>query len=206
MHGHFEVQFVKAIDYRTKENLLKAWRERYPHTRPTDDVLEIGGQKVSFGGLAGIPGYVSEKDATEYNAGVDLVFAQYEAFLGVWPALVNARRRVLAFKPVLENSGTAPALDVDVQLWTDAPGVWIDELPKRPKAPGLQKARSPYDIVARMPNLDHLSNIRIPAINANEDGPNISGGKDQRVQYGVKRVMHHVPCELTVVVLPVRLR
>ena len=55
-HRQFEVEFVKVIDYRTNENLLKAWRKRYPHTRPTDDVLEIGGQNVSFGGLAGIPG------------------------------------------------------------------------------------------------------------------------------------------------------
>ena len=96
-HGQFEVQFVKAIDYRTKENLLKAWRKRYPHTRSTDDILEMGGQKMSFGSLAGFPGYMSEKDATEYNAGVDRVFAQYEAFLRTWPAMVNARRRTLAF-------------------------------------------------------------------------------------------------------------
>jgi hypothetical protein len=45
----------------------------------------------------------------------------------------------------------------------------------------------------------YLSNIRLPAIDANEDGPNVSGGLDQRVQYGVKRVMHHVACELPVV-------
>ena len=140
-----------------------------------------------------------EKDAAEYNAGVDRVFAQYEAFLEAWPVMVNARRRILAFKPVLENSGTAPALDVDVQLWTDAPGVWIDELPKRPKAPGLRKARNLYDIAAPMTHLDYLSNIRLPEINANEDGPNVSDEPDQRVQYGVKRVMHHVPCELAVV-------
>jgi hypothetical protein len=32
---------------------------------------------------------------------------------------------------------------------------------------------------------------------ANEDGPNISGEQgNERVQYRVKRVKHHVPCEL----------
>jgi hypothetical protein len=198
-HGRFEVQFVKALDDGTREGLLKAWTKRYPHIRPTNEVLEIGGQSLSLGSLAGFPGYVSETDAAEHNTRVDRVFKQYEAFLEAWPAIVNARRRVLTINPVLENSGTAPALDVDVQFWTTAPGLWIDKLPERPKAPGLPKARSLYEVFARVPNLDYLSHIRGPAVQANEDGPNISDGPDQRVQYAIRRVMHHVPCELPAV-------
>lgn len=196
--SQFEVQFVDAIDYRTKEKLLKAWCKRYPHTQATADTFEFGGQRMSLGSLAGFPGYMSEKDAVEYNAGVDRIFAKYEAFLDVWPAIVNSGRRILVFRPVLENSGTAPALDVDLQLSTDATGIWMDKLPDFPtKAPGLRKARSPFEIAARMPNYDYLGDIRTPGVFANEDGPNISGEPgDQRVQYGIKRVMHHVPCEL----------
>jgi hypothetical protein len=199
-HRQFEVQPVKAIDSQTRRRLLEAWRKRYPHAAPTLDSFEFGGQKISLGSFAGLPGFLSEKEAAEYNASVDRVFARYEAFLTSWPAAVSVYRRVLPFKLVLENSGTAPATDVDVQLWTKAPGVWRDDLPKLPaRAPGLRKARSPFEIIARLPYLDHLADVRVPALNANEDGPNISEGPDQRVQYGVKRVMHHVLCELPVV-------
>ena len=113
---------------------------------------------------------------------------------------MNASRRILPFNLALENAGTAPATDVDVEFWTDARGVWIEGLPKVPSvAPGLRKARSPFDLNVRMPYLDHLRDLRVPALSRNEDGPNISEGSRQRVQYGVRRVMHHVPCELPVV-------
>jgi hypothetical protein len=106
----------------------------------------------------------------------------------------------LPFDLVLENVGTAPATDVDVELWTDAHGVWIEEVPKVPSvAPGLPKARSSFDLIGRTLYLDHIRDLRFPAPSRNEDGPHISEGPHQRVQYGVRRVMHHVPCALPVV-------
>lgn len=198
-HLRLEVRLVKAFDADRRQQLLDAWRKRYPRTTATPDSLEFRGQRIDWSGLAGLPGFVSEKEAAEYNAGVDQVFAKYDAFLTAWPAHVNTHRRTLTLKLVLENSGTAPATDVDVQLWTDAPGVWRDDLPKLPRAPGLRKPRSTWDMIAHVPYLDHLRDIRVPATIGNEDGPNITDGPDQRVQYAVKRVMHHVPCELRVV-------
>ena len=39
----------------------------------------------------------------------------------------------LKLKFVLENSGTAPADDVHLNLWTEADGVWLDTPPAMPK-------------------------------------------------------------------------
>lgn len=51
-----------------------------------------------------------------------------------------------------------------------------------------------------MPIFDRLQTNAFLQPVANEDGPNISGeGSEQRIQYGIKRVKHHVPCELPVV-------
>lgn len=198
-HARFDVQLVKEIDYRTRENLLKTWRTKYPLANATNSVFTVGGKEYSLGNLAGLPGYMSEKHALEYNAGVDKVFERYVAFVRSWHATVNTQRRILPFTFVLENEGTAPAIDIDVQLWTDAPGVWSEEIPKLPRVPALRKRKDPFATIARMPYIDKLSGLRVP-IMGNEDGPNISGrGADQRVQYAVKRVMHHVPCELPAV-------
>ena len=197
-HEQFEVRPVHAIDYRTREKLLTAWRRRYPYTKATDETIELpGGQKFSFGSLAGLPGYMSAEDAAKYNAAVDGVFARYEAFLSGWPDTVNAYRRIVPFNLVLENSGSAPAIDVNVQFWTDAPGAWRYDLLQVPMvAPGLKKARSPFELVSSFSLLDRMPNLQLPTINANEDGPSISEGPEQKVQYAVKRVIHHVPCEL----------
>lgn len=196
-----DIQLVAGIDGQIRRQLLAAWRKRYPYAQSTPSTLiGPGGQKLSLESLMGSFGLMSDKDAAEYNAGVDRVFERYEAFLDSWPARVNAFRRILPFNLVLENAGTAPATDVDVEVWTDAPGIWIEELPKLPSvAPGLRKARSPFDVNLRMPYLDHLRDLHVPVLDRNEDGPNISDGPPQRVQYGVRRVMHHVHCELPVV-------
>ena len=46
-------------------------------------------------------------------------------------------------------------------------------------------------------HMDRMADLGIRSIYDNEDGPNISGeAPDQRVQYGAKRVKHHVPCQL----------
>ena len=200
-HAAYDIQLARAIDGQKRRQLLAAWRKRYPHAEATPPTF-IGpaGQKISLDGLIGSFGFMSAKEAAEYNAGVDQVFDRYEAFLDSWPALVNANRRTLPFNLVLENAGTAPATDVVVEFWTDARGVWIEELPKTPAvAPGLAKARSPFDLNVRMPYLDHLGSLHFPAQSRNEDGPNISGEPDRRVQYAVKRVMHLVACGLPVV-------
>ncbi len=198
-HGRFDVQFVKEIDYRTRENLLNAWRKKYPHTTSTESILRVGGKDYSFGSLAGLPGFMSEKEAAEYNAGVDKVFERYREFVQSWHTTFNAYCRILPFVFVLENTGTAPETDIDLKVWTDAAGVWRSELPKLPRVPALRKPRNPYNFAARMPAFDAMANLRSPFVE-NEDGPNISGeGADQRVQYSVKRVMHHVSCELPAV-------
>ena len=56
---------VKEIDYRTREKLLKAWREKYPHTTSTESIFAVGGKEYSLGNLSGLPGFTTEKQAAE---------------------------------------------------------------------------------------------------------------------------------------------
>jgi hypothetical protein len=201
-HAKFQVRAVTDFDYQALGRLRDAWRKKHPHVSGMPDSLELpGGQVMSFTALAGVPGFVSAADAAEHNAAIDGYYAHYDAFLKVWPSAVNQHFRILKFSLVLENTGTVPADDVDLQMWTDASGVWLRKMPKLPLPPAVPKRRSPYDLgpLVDMPFLNHLptNGYRPPA---NEDGPNISGeGSEQRVQYAVKRVIHHVPCELPLV-------
>jgi hypothetical protein len=200
-HSEYDVHLVTAIDDETRGQLLAAWRKRYPYAQGTPSTLTgPAGQGLSLNELMDSFRLISRKEDTDYNVGIDRVFQRYEEFLDSWPASVNAQRRILPFNLVLENGGTAPATDVDLEFWTDARGLWIEDLPKEPSvAPGLRDARSLFDRSVRMPYLDHLGEVRLAGMSRNEDGPNILDGPPQRVQYAVKRVMHHVPCGLPAV-------
>jgi hypothetical protein len=179
--------------------LLEAWRSRHPRVAATpDSIVMPGGGRFSLAGLSGFPGFWSEKDAAEYNAEVDRVYGKYEDFLRRWPAALNALTRCVEFRFVLENAGTAPADDVDLLISADAKGKWIEELPDLPAPPELPKPRNPYDldILAHMPHFDP-ADIRLR--DSPIDGPNILEEDPRSVQYAVKRVKHHVPCELPVV-------
>lgn len=199
-HAAFQVRAVTDFDYQALGRLRDAWRKKHPHVSGMDSLELPDGQVLSMSGFHGMPGFVSAADAAEYNVALDGHYAQYNAFLQLWPATLNRHFRTLQFSLVLENTGTVPADDVDLQLGTEASGVWLRKVPKLPFPPAVPKRRSPYDLpLVDMPFLNHLpTNIYHPP--ANEDGPNISGeGSEQRVQYSVKRVIHHVPCELPVV-------
>ncbi len=200
-HEKFSMRPVADFDRETVQRLLDAWRSKHPHITPMPDEIEGPlGKVVSFKGFEGIPGFVSAADAAKHNAAIDRYRAQYETFLKVWPAAINAdRRRVLNFNLTLENRGTAPAEDVVIELSTTASGTWLAQLPKLPNVPTVPRPRSPFDTVldVRLPYLDQLNMVR-PA--ANEDGPSISDdGDEPKVRYEVKRAKHHVPCELPLV-------
>ena len=205
-HGQFTVKLVQAFDAVTLQRLLEDWRAKHPHIGGMPDSIEIpagfGGGTIRLPNFTGIPGFVSAEDAAAHNTDLDKVYARYERFLQEWPAAVNRLARVLPLNLVLENAGTAPADDVDVQLWTDAVGSWIEELPDLPSPPAGPKRRSLYDSIldVRAPYLDHFPAGALVHPAANVDGPNIEGeDSKQRVQYDIKRVKHHVPCELPVV-------
>lgn len=201
-HTTFQVRAVTEFDYQALGRLLDAWRRKHPHVSGMDSLELPGGQVVSFSALQGVPGFVSAADAAEHNAAIDGFCAKYGAFLKSWPSALNERFRTLKFSLVLENTGTVPADDVDLQIWTEASGMWLGKVPKLPAPPTVPKRRSPFDTAlnVHMPFLDHLPTNAFLRPAANEDGPNISGeDSEQRVQYGIKRVKHHVPCELPVV-------
>jgi hypothetical protein len=200
-HATFQVRTVTEFDYQALGRLRDAWRKKHPHVSGMDSLELPGGQVVSFSALQGVPGFVSAADAAEHNAAIDGFYAHYAAFLKVWPSALNHHFRILKFSLVLENSGTVPADDIDLQLWTDASGVWLRKMPKLPRPPTVPKRRSPYDLgEVHVPFLNDLPTNAFLRPAANEDGPNISGeDSEQRVQYSIKRVIHHVPCELPVV-------
>lgn len=201
-HAKFEVRLVRDFEEKITKKLLDAWQKRYPHAEPSpQSILGADGQEISFEVFEGLPRYTTLAQAKKYNDYVDFVFVKYRAYLRAWPALVNEHRRTLKFAPVLENLGTAPADDVDAQLWTDAPGVWLEQVNNPPLPPGIRK-EGELDAILRSPILsasygDKMADLGIRSIYEHENGPNISGeSPDQRVRYRAKRVKHHVPFEL----------
>ncbi|MDP1572193.1 MAG: PIN domain-containing protein [Vicinamibacterales bacterium] len=202
-HERFRIRPVKDFDEATLQRLLDTWRSRHQHITPMPQAIQGSlGQVVSLEGLAGLPGFVSAADAAKYNATIDGYRGQYEMFLRLWPAAINSRRRNLQFALTLENTGAAPADDVEIQLSTKAAGEWLRELAKLPNVPKVPRPRSRFDtdLYLPMPYRPHLDHLDMIHPGANEDGPHISeGGGVQQVRYTVKRAKHHVPCELPVV-------
>lgn len=192
-----EIRLVTAFDARTRARLLDEWRKQHPHIGGMPEALRLpGGQTLSLPNFAGVPGFISAEDARKYNAEIDRLFGEYEKYLEAWPTIVNSYRRALEFKFVLENSGTAPADDVHVKLWTEADGVWLNELPDPPVPPVVPKPRDPFDLAAlRLPVMDH--HIPLRHFDRDHDGPNISEADPRCVDYWEKRVTHHVPRELS---------
>ena len=166
-HGHFTARLVRPFDAHGLRRLCEAWRAQHPHVGGMPDSIDIptalGGGTIRLPNFTGVPGYFSAEEAAAYNAEIDDVYGRYERFLQDWPAAVNRVARVLPFNLVLENAGTAPADDVDVQLWTDAPGKWLDELPELPSPPAPPKRRTVYDSVldVRTPDLIRFKRMRL---------------------------------------------
>jgi hypothetical protein len=195
-HVDGEVRLATAFGAGTLRRLLEEWRSRYPHVSAMRDTIQMpGGHLVSAASLMGYPGFYSEKDAAKHNAPIDEVFKNYEQFLSDWPSLINQYRRTIAFKFVLENSGTAPADDVHVQLWTEAEGNWLRKRHALPRPPMMPKPYNPFDT-----RLDYgllhspAFNMGLQAPDRNMHGPAITNDDRQRVEYWTKRVTHHVPC------------
>ena len=201
-HATFSVRPVTAFDAATTQSLLDAWRKKHPHIAGMPDEVEGPfGQVVSLTALAGLPGFTTQADAAKHNAAIDGYRGQYEMFLKLWPAAMNNRRRILKFELTLENTGAAPAEDVEIQLSTKAAGTWLRKLPKLPEVPTVPKPRGPFEMPeVHAPYLDHLRHLDLVRPASNEDGPDISEeGREPQVRYTVKRAKHHVPCGLPVV-------
>ena len=97
---------------------------------------------------------------------------------------------------MLENSGTAPADDVHLNLWTGADGVWLEELLDLPTPPAMPKRRDLLDsgLHRQMPHV-HPGTFRVAS--RDSDGPNVSEAEPKCVKYWENRVTHHVPRELS---------
>jgi hypothetical protein len=198
----WEVRPVSAFDENTVSRLKWDWEVRNRKISPTVSPTRFpDGTAVSVPNLVGMPGFVSDEDAASYNKNVDRLYKAYESFLRtVWPAAVNRQRRTIALALFLENVGTRPGEEVEVEISTDAAGVWLETPPELPKPPAVPRTRSPLEAIsahALMPNID-LGGLR--TVGANVEGPEILNKRDQQtVRYDVRLAKHHVPCELPVV-------
>ena len=195
----YEVRRFGEFSTDTIERMLGEWRTRHPHIRmKSDSNMMPVGIRSPLNRLLDFPGSLSKGYAIERNVEIDFLYEEYEAFLRCWPASLNAMSRCLKFQFVLQNSGTEPADDVDVLISTIADGKWIEESPKVPKALGMQEPRDPFAFgIIPQPVYSDLSSVRLREDSM--DGPNILKGNPPRVRYSVRRVMHHVPCDLPVV-------
>lgn len=179
------------------DHLLEAWRSKHPYVAATPDSIVIpGGSRVPLAGLAGLPGFWTKKDAARRNAEIDRVSREYEAFLRRWPACVNALTCCVEFRFVLENSGTAPADDIDLLISAQANGKWLTELPELPKPPALPKPRVPFDIGSMVQSTMPRDLASLSFRDDPIHGPIILEDEPRSVRYTVKRVKHHVPCDL----------
>ena len=179
--------------------LLEAWRSRHPHVAATPSSIVVpGGGRFSLDGTTELPGFWSKTDARKHNAEIDRVYGNYEAFLRRWPARLNALARCLECRFVLENAGTAPADDVDLVIEAGANGKWLEELPELPAAPTVPRPRNPLDF-GIIPRIEPFDPGNLRRWDDPIDGPNIREDESRSVQYTVKRVKHHVPCDLPVV-------
>ena len=180
-------------------HLLEAWRSKHPYVTATpDSIVMPGGSRVPLGGLAGLPGFWSKKAAARHNAEIDRVSREYEAFLRRWPACVNALARCIEFRFVLENAGTAPADDIDILISARANGKWLEEFPELPTPPAMPRARNPLDLRFMVqPRPWDLGSL--PVRDDPIHGPIIREDEPASVRYTVKRVKHHVPCDLPAV-------
>ncbi len=134
----------------------------------------------------------------KHHATIDRVFKEYEQYLRDWPSVVNRHRRSLKLTFVLDNAGTAPADSVHVRFWTEADGVWLEELPDVPQLPAMPKRRGPFDLGfdfrAPLYNATHL-----PQLDRDMEGPTITDDEPKQVKFWMKRVMHHLPVKLPAV-------
>ena len=191
------IGLVNALDRATVRRILGGFRTAHPIVLGTPDVIEMpGGGVFKMPNFAGVPGFLTREDADAQNKTIDLIYTSHEAYLASWDAIVNGFRRCIELGIVLDNQGAAPADDVDIRLWTDAKGIWREELPDVKGPPVVPRPRSPYELLdhrALMPNVD-FPNMRLR--DAPIDGPNLSEDGRGEAHYSVKRVKHHVPCVL----------
>lgn len=196
-HIEGTVRLVRPLSAETLGQLLSKWRTRNPTFKEIADGADIPRKGTAvLRSFTGMPGFSSAEETSEHNAVINRAYKEYEQYLHDWPSTVNRYARIIKFQFVLENSGTAPAGVVHLQLWTDAAGVWLDELPDVPLPPSMPKKRDLFDFYFNysVPDID-MSGLRVPG--RDSDDPNISDDEPGRVDYSVKRVTHHVPFKLS---------
>jgi hypothetical protein len=199
--AHLELTTALAAPWEPAQRhaLLDQWRKKHPRVSGTADRIALpGGQTIDLSGFHYMLGGRSAADAATRKKEIEGAFKRYETYLESWPAKVNAVRRCIEIRVVLENDGSAFAHDVHLTLRTDAPGIWREGLPKIKRPPEPPRERGPYDFLAP----PHIPNIDFPTLadrDAPIDGPNIREDDASDVEYTVRRVKHHVPCELPVV-------
>lgn len=195
----FPFAAILPMQYDMRTRLLKEWRERNPRiTAP--GAIEIPGMGSFHTALAGFT-EPSPSEADAHNSEVEQAYKRFGKYLDSWRDWVAGNFRTVRLDLVLENSGTAPAEDVDLVVWTEAKGVFRAKRPKPPSQPSVPKWRSrfdrPFEPLVRLPIMDSFRNFRDSA--AEIEGPEIDEGDPTSAEFKVRRVKHLVPCQLPVV-------
>ena len=139
---------------------------------------------------------VSAERADKYNEKLEQYFNQYQHYLehhAAWRETLSLHHLV---KLVIANDGTAPASNIDLDLFfpDGTRPVDEDDIPKEPKAP--KAPRRPQGIMAMrgLGGSDYLSPLMTPnlhdMINANDDGQPIVGKDGDSVRIGYSTLKH----------------
>ncbi len=194
-----DVRLVKPFDARTLGRLLGNWRSRHPRTElPPDPSAQTGAAGILRGIRSSLIVLQEGEGAKEHNCKIDSVYKDYERYIQEWPSNVNGHRRSLGLRFILENSGTAPADDVHLTIWTDADGLWLEELPSMPEPPVVPEPRNPFDFSSSYGG-PYFDPSDIIFADADLAGPTVVEDDPKRVKYWTKRTTHHMPVELPIV-------
>ena len=139
---------------------------------------------------------VSAERADKYNEELEQYFNQYQHYLdhhAAWRETLSLHHLV---KLVIANDGTAPASNIDLDLFfpDGTRPVDEDDIPKEPKAP--KAPRRPQGIVEMrgLGGSDYLSPLMKPnlhdVINPNDDGQPIVGKDGDSVRIGYSALKH----------------
>ena len=139
---------------------------------------------------------VSAERADKYNEELEQYFNQYQHYLdrhAAWRETLSLHHLI---KLVIANDGTAPASNIDLDLFFPHGTRTVDEddIPKEPKAP--QAPRRPQGIMDMrgLGASDHLSSLMTPnlhhMINPNYDGKPIAGKDGDSVRIGYSTLKH----------------
>jgi hypothetical protein len=158
--GRFILQPHPEFDELKHRETLARFREAYPKKFPpgvVDSKDGLGKLSETMNALTMQLSGTSPEKIKQYNAQLELFFSKYDSFGRRLHAFYEKASRTIAFAIAVENTGTAPADDVEVLLHVSGKFkiYRLSDAPKEPEEPmPPPEPRSDFDDMMRGPIFD----------------------------------------------------